>query len=461
LSRWTYDKGSRPEGVVTFDDGTKIHSFHDTDPAHGQNNAFDLVRLHMFGHLDTDQSLPITEQPSYKAMCDFAYKRPEIQSYRANEEFDDVTPTVVPNGTDWMELSAEPENTSEKSRFMILSASEFASAKPPPYLIKGVLPKAELGVIFGESTVGKSFIALDMACSITRGVLWRERRVRQGRAVYVCAEGADGFRVRMSAYARAHGCSLDELPGVIADVPDLRDSADAAALAKTLVDYGPLDLVIIDTLAAASPGSDENTGKDMGLILSHCKFFHRQTGALVVLIHHSGKDPSKGARGWSGLKAAADVELEVVRNGDYRSITTSKLKDGSDGLEWGFILKPVVLGFDDDDEEITSCIIEHVDVPVDIGPHKITPQGAKKKMVYRVARDMLAGQPTIESFDLMTECVKTLAQPAGGRDTRENYVIKAIQELTAEGFLYACGDRQEKLALSRALLDEDESSWLD
>lgn len=95
--RWTYAKGSRPEGVTTYDLDSKAHSYHDTDPARGQHNAFDLVRLHKFGALDTEeeQAKPITERASFRAMMNLAVELPEIQNERVKEEFEplpDLTP---------------------------------------------------------------------------------------------------------------------------------------------------------------------------------------------------------------------------------------------------------------------------------------------------------------------------------------------------------------------------------
>src|SRR5690606_7842012 len=126
------------------------------------------------------------------------------------------------------------------------------------------------------------------------------------------------------------------------------DEHEAAQLTKAVMDQGGADVVVIDTLAAAMPGGDENSGQDLGKVVDHCKFLHRQTGALVVLVHHSGKDQSRGARGWSGLRAAADAEIEVTRNGDYRVAAVTKMKDGADGATFAFKLKPVVLELDDD-----------------------------------------------------------------------------------------------------------------
>jgi putative DNA primase/helicase len=91
--RWTFTRGSRPEGAVEFDDGLKLHSFHDTDPAHGQHNAFDLVRLHRFGAQDTEFTTDdVTALPSYKAMLEFCAVLPELRAQQVSEEFDDLGP---------------------------------------------------------------------------------------------------------------------------------------------------------------------------------------------------------------------------------------------------------------------------------------------------------------------------------------------------------------------------------
>lgn len=69
--RYTYVPGSSAAGARVYDDGLYLHSEHDTDPAHGQHNAFDLVRIHLYGTRDRDVDAtvtPLSNWPSYKAM---------------------------------------------------------------------------------------------------------------------------------------------------------------------------------------------------------------------------------------------------------------------------------------------------------------------------------------------------------------------------------------------------------
>lgn len=101
--RWTYTAGSRADGAVAYDDDTKLHSYHDTDPARGQHNAYDIVRLHLFGSLDgfDGEDLPIADRTSSRRMVAFASEQPEIASARfAEAGFTDLgepAPAVVVN----------------------------------------------------------------------------------------------------------------------------------------------------------------------------------------------------------------------------------------------------------------------------------------------------------------------------------------------------------------------------
>lgn len=281
-----------------------------------------------------------------------------------------------------------------ESRFQPFPWYEGLDAVNLQYIIKGVLPQATLGVLFGESGSGKSFITLDMCFAIAQGLPWRGLRTKQGRVVYIVAEGAQGFRNRRLAYARHH--SLSEASNAALDIieaaPNLLLKEDAKELCKAILASGPKpSLVVVDTLAQTMAGANENASEDMGKALAHCKGIHAATGAMVLLIHHSGKDSSKGARGWSGLRAAADAELEVIRSPYGRMLRTTKQKDGADFKEWGFDLETVNLGEDQDGDVITSCVVVEVEVPVkEKKPESETTQ-ALRNALYTISEGQRAG----------------------------------------------------------------------
>ncbi len=337
-------------------------------------------------------------------------------------EFDTVAEPVAGNPA-----------TPKPPRFTPVPMAEFANAKALNWTVKGILPRAALVVLFGDSGSGKTFITLQIAAAVARGVPWRGRKVRQGRVVYVCAEGRHGFAMRGAAYAAHAEVPWSDVPlDVIADAPNLMLKEDALALAKAI---GKADLVVVDTLAQTMPGGNENAGEDVGRVLAHCQGLHRATGATVLLVHHSGKDASKGARGWSGLRAAADAELEVIRTPTGRMLRTGKEKDGPDDIEFGFALEVVPLGVDEDGDPITSCAVIEAEVP---SAKILRVLGPTEEIVNKVIQEMAQAQTSgIEVAAVLREAVKRIPLQDGKRDTRKQHAARALEALCkGDGAMY-------------------------
>ncbi len=327
-----------------------------------------------------------------------------------------------------------PAKAAKEARFRVKSPSEFMKRPKTQWLVKGILPQAELCVLFGNSGSGKSFLALDMMGAIARGAEWRGRKTKQGRSVYVASEDANGFTVRLGTYAQHFGLDVEALGiGMIDDTPNLADKADIKDLIAALKTFGKVDIVWIDTLAKSFQGN-ENSGEDMTRVLSHCALIHRVTGALVVLIAHSGKDTTKGVRGWSGLRGAADVQIEVVRSGDHRAAIIDKQKNGpGEGDEYRFKLESVVLGVDEDGEEINSCVVDHTERGAPVAMAKM-PKGANERLVLKVLADMGdldAG--AVPEVTLLATCASQMAHSGTGRDRRGELARRALNALQAAG----------------------------
>lgn len=287
--------------------------------------------------------------------------------------FDDVSTEAGPR--------AEPPKP--KGKFAFMQVAEYVTnVKPLNWFIKGVLPRAEVGVVYGESGAGKSFFALDLVAAVARGGEWRGIKVRnQGRVAYVVAEGSSGFALRMEAYCAHHGMSLGELDiFALPAAPNLLQKPEVKELIQALKAAGPFEVVVIDTMAQVTPGAEENGSADMGRALDHCKAISRATGAMMLLVAHAGKDVSRGIRGWSGIKGALDIEICVERAGKQRAATTTKVKDGmGEGVEYQFTLDNVLLRqVPDEDgelEDVTSCVLKHgVSQVKSDAPEKLTKQ---------------------------------------------------------------------------------------
>jgi RecA/RadA recombinase len=321
-------------------------------------------------------------------------------------------------------------------RFGPVPIYDLSLAPPMQWLIKGVLPRAELGVLFGASGSGKTFVALDLAFSVARGNAWRDRRTARGRVVIIAAEGAGGIGKRGEAYSRYHEFDLRGIDlHVIPAAPNFLDNDDISEVMAEIGNIGPVDLVIIDTFAQVTPGANENTSEDIGRALANLKLLYGVTNAMNLVVAHAGKDLSKGVRGWSGLKAAADVQIEVLRheNGD-REIIIEKMKDGEDGIRWGFKLEVVEVGIDYDGDIITSCVAVPTELQAKVEQERIglKRRGRVENHVLEIMT-LFGEQSIVGAVELIDRAVAALQPPEDGkRDTRRQSVTRAIQALSKE-----------------------------
>lgn len=341
--------------------------------------------------------------------------------------------TSLASASDFDAVADSPAPTLDKIRFPVVPAGEFSRGQRPGWIMKGIIPRAELVVLFGESGSGKSFLALDMLAAIARGINWRGHKTTQGRVVYIAAEGGGGFRNRLEAYQSHHNCNLDDVDfGIIHAAPNFLQKTDAIDVSKSILIGGKADVVVIDTFAQVTPGANENAAEDIGKALAHCKGIHRATGACVILVHHAGKDTSKGARGWSGLKAAADAEIEVIRTAGGRMVRVSKQKDGDDNGEWGFELKQVPIGMDEDGDVIDSCVVVEAGIPITGRPGDTRKRiGPWERLVMEVVGEIALGQNTgIEVKAIIDEALARAPAPEEGkRDTRKQRIRRALLAL--------------------------------
>ncbi|MDM7930029.1 AAA family ATPase [Blastomonas fulva] len=243
------------------------------------------------------------------------------------------------------------------------------------WMVKGVIPDAGIGAVYGDSGSYKSFLVLDMLAHISNGREWFGHRVKAAPAVYVPFEGQGGIPNRVRAWRVAQTAArypqnlatfepdTDVLSkiAVVMEPLNLREADDRAQLVSTLKSSGWAGGVLcIDTLAHASAGIEENSSA-MGEMIGIFRELQHELGGVILLVHHSGKDQSRGMRGWSGLHAAMDFVVECQREGEPQfreaNFKLSKVKDGTTGTRFGFQMEVVPLGFDEDGDAITSLTV--------------------------------------------------------------------------------------------------------
>jgi hypothetical protein len=214
------------------------------------------------------------------------------------------------------------------ARFAFLSDLELQNRPPIASLVGDVLPQNALTAMYGPPGGGKSMNAVDLACSVAAGCDWMGKTTLQGPVIYNAAEGSAGLSQRVSAWKEHQGIGGISLPVHFLTEPvNLLNALDVAAFLSAVdsLQHAPV-LIIIDTLARSMAGGDENSAKDVGLVIENADKIRRATGATVLLIHHTAKG-SETERGSSSLRGAVDALLYVKADDAVREIRCEKAKD--------------------------------------------------------------------------------------------------------------------------------------
>jgi hypothetical protein len=248
----------------------------------------------------------------------------------------------------------------------IVMASEVRTNLAATAAVAGIYGRNTLIALVGQANAGKTFIADDLAAHHASGTSWRGHDVMKGAVLKVVCEGTHGAMNRVAGLISTGRLDRGAAFGIVTGSFDLcHGSADARAIAKAgqqlASDTGErLVLVTIDTLARVMGGGDENSGADMSRVLDNLELIRTVTGATVMVIHHQGKDISKGARGHSSLRAALDTELLVGGQDGVRTLSITKQRDLACVPPMQFELAVIDLGTDENGGPVTTCVVNHM-----------------------------------------------------------------------------------------------------
>ena len=232
----------------------------------------------------------------------------------------------------------------------------------PDELVEGLMTIGSSVVVYGDSNSGKTFWALSVATAIATGTDCYGRKTDPGLVVYLASEAPASIRSRMQAIKKFHGCSLENLAMVPVPMNFYsgdQDANDVIELVKAVeqIKGQPVRLIIGDTLARMSAGANENSGEDMGPVMARFDQVASATGAAMMIIHHNGKDAARGARGWSGIRAHIDTEIEVSEKDGVRSVSVTKQRElPSKGETIYFKLEVIEMGTTKFGGVATTCV---------------------------------------------------------------------------------------------------------
>ena len=324
-------------------------------------------------------------------------------------------------------------------------------SKAARFLIDKVLPSEGVGFLYGPSYSGKSFAAHDIGMAIARGVpLAGKHKAEQGLVIFIALEAERSAKDRHVAHRQANGINGAQFAFLTYPL-ELNNEKSVVGLVEILqkiaAKEGAIKLVIIDTLAWAIPGLDENSSKDMGIALKAMRCLKEATGGCVMAVHHTGKNGQNGMRGSSAIFGGADFVLQVdVPNKDGpRELHVRKLKDGTECHVGDYQIVQHTIGRDENKEDIVAAVTSWVrDARANSTPRLAPKQRAivehlrqiileSRFVVTREAEGIPNGRQAVAENDLIERCIKggdvtTSEQQKVARQAIRNQLIQLQQK---------------------------------
>jgi hypothetical protein len=319
------------------------------------------------------------------------------------------------------DMSYGPSLEKRLNVYHLHTAQQVASWPRVSWLVDGVIQRHSAAVIYGESRIGKSFLALDLACSLALGDAWFGYSVQPCKVIFFAAESPAGLPDRLEAMKALRGQEAPEHLRFLRNSISLSNAADVQKLIDTVQGF---DVLFIDTFNAAAPDSDENSSKEMGAILKGIRRIVDETGCTVIFVHHCGWSDHDRLRGHSSFSAAMDTRILVSRDGAHPSWRVKGQREGADTEAHRYALRQVVL------PSGTSCGVE----PLRTAPApkvKIQPRSDNQKIVLQTARELIEVSPvTLET--IIQKSSRKIS--ADGRHQRQR-AVEAAESLLKAGYI--------------------------
>ena len=232
-----------------------------------------------------------------------------------------------------------------------MAIGELMAMPPIKFLVDSLFTEHGFSVMYGPPGCGKTFLALDIALCVATGQEFHEMEVKQGAVLYIAGEGVGGLGKRVKAWIDKRGVGVNEkeLPFyVLPTAVDFTNPADVEKLSATIhlleERAGGFSLIVVDTVARALLGADENSATDIGKFVKTCDTLKQRYHAALIGIHHSGKDGSRGMRGSSALLGAVDTSIQIKKSGAQITLVTEKQKDAEPAGNYFFQMESTEIG---------------------------------------------------------------------------------------------------------------------
>ena len=244
-----------------------------------------------------------------------------------------------------------------------MSQGSFGYNVQQSWIVKKIIPKKSFSLLYSPPDSFKSFIAIDISCSVATGISWGDFKTIRGAVIYIAGEGQYSISKRIKAWEIANNTQAENL-WLIDKAIKISNPQWCDELIELIKNFEhqmglKVELVVIDTLARCFTG-DENSPTDMEAFITACDTIRYMTDTSILTVHHSGKDTSKGPRGHTSLLGAVDCDLKVQRitkTNNKVKITNDKQKDSARAPVLTLTFEEIDLGIKcEDNEAITSLV---------------------------------------------------------------------------------------------------------
>lgn len=224
-------------------------------------------------------------------------------------------------------------------RSKLITAAGLKSLPAPEPLVERLLFTDTLAWLIGAPGHAKSFLAVDLACSIATGTPWNGHNVKQGPVLYLVAEGVTGAGQRVAAWEQHHGKPADGVHFLPYPLQLAAGGLLVEPFQQLVAELQPR-LVVVDTQARTSVGVDENSAKDVGVLISNLDGVRTASPETTVLILHHTPRGSTNPRGSTSIEGAADTILLSIKDENTVTVKVTKQKDAPEAVDQVLQLAP-------------------------------------------------------------------------------------------------------------------------
>ena len=311
-----------------------------------------------------------------------------------------------------------------------------------PYVVKHMLAPGNVAALLGHPGAGKSTLAPYLAYAVAQGRPVFGMRTKAGRALYIAAEDVRGVEKRVGALGQRYGHTDD---CAVIGCGNLRDPAAQAEVFATVAEFKPA-LIVLDTLAAAFAGLDENASQDMGTVVAFGRRL-AERGAAVMFVHHPAKNGGETPRGHGVLNGTLELTITLAPDDvhDPDTIVRGKLpknKNGSTARDLAFRKQVIELGRDADGEATTTTLPVEVDAdtakaakPVKIPAVQVKALAALQDLLDGPDVADHAGQRAVSEQAWRDACEARAITASDKADTRARTWRRAAGDLVAAGLI--------------------------